>query len=372
MTSPDAPDTADVPDLTAAPVLDLRADVADLTAALCDIESVSGNEKPIADAVHTALAGLAHLEVLRDGDSVVARTRLGRGRRVVIAGHLDTVPVAGNLPTTLSDGVLHGRGTVDMKGGVAVQLSLAAHVSEPAYDVTWVFYDNEEVAASLNGLGRIADNHPDWLAGDFAVLGEPTNARVEGGCNGTIRVELRVTGRRAHSGRAWMGVNAIHGAARALTTLSDYEADTKEVDGLDFRESLSAVAISGGVAGNVVPDECVVTVNYRFAPCMTGAEAEDHLRRLFTGYDLTVTDCSEGARPGLDKPAAAEFLAAVGGEPEAKVGWTDVSRFSALGVPAVNFGPGDPLFAHKDDEQVPIDQIHAVREALANWLMGVR
>lgn len=371
MTSSDDRDAADVPDLTT-PVLDLHSDVALLTAALCDIESVSGNEKPIADSVERALSALPHLEVLRDGDTVVARTRLGRDRRVVIAGHLDTVPVAGNLPTSLSGGILHGRGTVDMKGGVAVQLSLAAAVTEPVYDVTWVFYDHEEVAASLNSLGRISRDHPDWLAGDFAVLGEPTNARVEGGCNGTIRVELAIAGRRAHSGRAWMGINAIHGAAAALTTLAGYEAQTKTVDGLDFRESLSAVAISGGVAGNVVPDECVVTVNYRFAPSMSGAEAEQHLRGLFAGYELTVTDCAEGARPGLDRPAAAEFLAAVGGDPEAKVGWTDVSRFSALGVPAVNFGPGDPLFAHKDDEQVPTEQIHAVRAALESWLTGVR
>ncbi|GAB3564990.1 succinyl-diaminopimelate desuccinylase [Spelaeicoccus albus] len=372
MTSSDDSFAADVPDLTAARPLDLGSDVAELTAALCDIESVSGNEKSIADAVHSALGALAHLRVERDGDTVVARTGLGRDKRVVMAGHLDTVPVADNLPTRLEGGVLHGRGTVDMKGGVAALLSLAASLTEPRYDVTWVFYDHEEVAASLNGLGRVARRHPEWLTGDFAVLGEPTNARVEGGCNGTIRVELRIAGRRAHSGRAWMGVNAIHGAARALATLADYEAATKVVDGLAFRESLSAVAISGGVAGNVVPDECVVTVNYRFAPSLTASGAEAHLRELFAGYDLTVTDSSEGARPGLDRPEAADFLAAVGGEPEAKVGWTDVARFSALGVPAVNFGPGDPLLAHKDDERVPTEQIHAVREALEDWLGPVR
>jgi succinyl-diaminopimelate desuccinylase len=356
--------------------LDLTADLTSLTAAICDIASVSGAEAALADAVEAALRAYPHLEVLRDGDAVVARTHLGRASRVVVAGHLDTVPVADNLPSRLegdgADAVLWGRGTVDMKGGVAVQLALAAALAEPTRDVTWVFYDHEEVDAALNGLGRIARAHPEWLAADFAVLCEPTDAGLEGGCNGTLRAEVRVPGVAAHSARAWTGVNAIHGAAPVLARLAAYEPASVEVDGLVYREGLNAVLISGGVATNVVPDRCVVTVNYRFAPSRSVAEAEAHVRDLLDGFEVVVTDAAAGARPGLDDPAAAEFAAAVlgvtGGAPAPKYGWTDVARFSALGVPAVNFGPGDPLLAHKDDERLPVAQLALCHDALRAWL----
>ncbi len=360
---------------TSAP-LDLSADLTALTAALCDLASVSGAETALADAVEAALRGYPHLEVLRDGDAVVARTHLGRPSRVVVAGHIDTVPVADNLPTRLvgegDEAVLWGRGTVDMKGGVAVQLALAAALAAPTRDVTWVFYDHEEVDAALNGLGRIARNHPDWLAADFAVLCEPTDAGLEGGCNGTLRAEVRVPGVAAHSARAWTGVNAIHGAAPVLARLAAYEPAAVAVDGLVYREGLNAVLISGGVATNVIPDACVVTVNYRFAPSRSVDEAAAHVRELLDGFDVVVTDAAAGARPGLDDPAAAEFAAAVlgvtGGAPAPKYGWTDVARFSALGVPAVNFGPGDPLLAHKDDERLPVAQLALCHDALRAWL----
>ncbi|MEN1975650.1 succinyl-diaminopimelate desuccinylase [Cellulomonas olei] len=362
--------------MTTTTPLDLTADLATLTARVCDIASVSGDEAALADAVEAALAAYPHLEVLRDGDTVVARTHLGRASRVVVAGHLDTVPVADNLPTRLEgeggDAVLWGRGTVDMKGGVAVQLALAASLTEPTRDVTWVFYDHEEVDASLSGLGRVARRHPEWLAADFAVLGEPTDAGLEGGCNGTLRAEVRVTGVAAHSARAWTGVNAIHAAAPVLARLAAYEPASVEVDGLVYREGLNAVLIGGGVATNVVPDRCVVTVNYRFAPSRTVAEATAHVEDLFAGFEVVVTDAAGGARPGLDDPAAAEFAAAVlgvtGGAPAPKYGWTDVARFAELGIPAVNFGPGDPLLAHKDDERLPVAQLALCHDALRAWL----
>lgn len=353
------------------PSLDLSATSIELTRALCDIESVSGNEGPIADAIEAAVSGLAHLEVVRDGDAVVARTNLGRSRRVVIAGHIDTVPVNDNLPTRLDGDHLVGRGTVDMKAGVAVQLKLAAELVAPAVDVTWIWYDHEEVSSDLNGLGRLARGRPDLLAGDFAILGEPTNSVVEGGCNGTLRVDLRTTGLRAHSARAWVGSNAIHAAAPILSLLAAYEPREVEVEGLVYREGLNAVGISGGVAGNVIPDECVVSLNYRFAPSRSGEEAVEHLRALFPSVELTVVDLAEGARPGLDAPLAQEFLAAVGGEARPKYGWTDVARFSALGIPAVNYGPGDPLRAHADDERVELAQIIECERGLRAWLSGV-
>jgi succinyl-diaminopimelate desuccinylase len=356
------------------PPLDLTADPVAITQAICDVPSVSGEEVALADLIVEALAGAEHLEIVRDGDTVVARTHLGRDRRVVIAGHLDTVPINGNLPTRFEtidgEAFLWGRGTVDMKAGVAVQLKLALELVSPIVDLTWMWYDNEEVAASLNGLGRIAHTRPHLFAGDFAILGEPSNGQVEGGCNGTLRAEIRATGLRAHSARSWVGENAIHKLAPALERLAAYEAETIEVDGLAYREGLNAVGISGGVAGNVIPDEAVLTVNYRFAPSRSVAEASELVHGLFPEYDVTVVDASEGARPGLDAPLAQQFVKAVGAEARPKYGWTDVARFSALGIPAVNFGPGDPLKAHADDERVAIEQIHSCERALRAWLMG--
>jgi len=362
------------------PPLDLSADLVTLTRALCDVPSESGSETALADAIAAALGRVGHLEVLRDGDTVVARTRLGRPRRVVVAGHIDTVPVTGNLPThVVGEGAfaeVWGRGTVDMKAGVAVQLALAAGLAAPVHDVTWVFYDHEEVAAELNGLGRVSRQHPDWLAGDFAVLCEPTAGGIEGGCNGTLRAEIRLTGVAAHSARAWMGRNAVHAAGEVLRRLEAYEPASVEVEGLTYREGLNAVLISGGTATNVIPDSCVVTVNYRFAPSRTVEEASAHVREVFAGYDVVVVDAAPGARPGLDDPTARAFaeavLALTGGQPAAKEGWTDVARFSELGVPAVNFGPGDPLLAHTQDERCPVGQIGAVHDALRAWLTGER
>ena len=343
---------------------------ADLTRALCDIDSVSGNEQQIADAIVDALAGFPHLEVTRDGNAIVARTNLGRERRVLIAGHIDTVPVNNNLPTRVDGAFIVGRGTVDMKAGVAVQLKLAAELVAPSVDVTWIWYDNEEVDDELNGLGRLARNHPELLRGDFAILGEPTDGDVEGGCNGTLRAELRTSGVRAHSARAWVGKNAIHAASGILSALANYQTRDVEVDGLVYRESLNAVAISGGVAGNVIPDECVVTVNYRFAPSRSGAEAVEHIRELFPEAQCTIVDLAEGARPGLDAPLAQEFVRAIGGEAKPKYGWTDVARFSALGIPAVNYGPGNPFLAHADDERVDTAQILDCERGLRTWLSG--
>jgi succinyl-diaminopimelate desuccinylase len=354
--------------------LDLSATSIDLTRQLCDIESVSGDEGALADAMEAALSGLPHLEVIRDGDAIVARTNLGRERRALIAGHIDTVPLNGNLPTRYEtqDGIryLWGRGTVDMKAGVAVQLKLAAELTDPAVDVTWMWYDHEEVNAELNGLGRLARNRPDLFVGDFGILGEPSNGVVEGGCNGNLRVEVRTYGLRAHSARGWVGDNAIHKAAPILDILAGYQPREVEVDGLVYKEGLNAVGISGGVAGNIIPDECMVHINYRFAPSRSSQEAIEHMHELFGDYEITVVDRADGARPGLDAPLAQEFVAAVGGVAKPKYGWTDVARFSALGIPAVNYGPGDPLKAHADDERVDVEQIVAVEEGLRAWLSG--
>lgn len=354
--------------------LDLSSNLVELTLEVCNIESVSGNEALLADEIENSLRSLPHLTVIRDGNALIASTNLGRAQRVLIAGHIDTVPVAGNLPAQLHhferEQVIIGRGSVDMKGGVAVMLKLAAELTAPRYDISWIFYDNEEVAADLNGLGRLARNHPEALRGDFAVLCEPTSALIEGGCNGTIRVELSAKGKKAHSARPWMGMNAIHGLSQALQTLASYEPETVTVDGLDYRESLNAVMVSGGIATNVIPDLATLTLNYRFAPSRSGAEAEQSLRELFPEYELTVTDLAEGARPGLNLGLAQDFLSAVGTEPRPKYGWTDVARFTALGIPAVNYGPGDPSLAHADNENVPVGHLFDCHTGLGSWLNG--
>jgi len=349
-------------------MLDLTQDVRALTAAIVDIESVSGAEQELADEVERGLRALAHLKVDRSGQTVVARTALGRGERVLLAGHLDTVPIAANLPSRVEGDLLYGCGTSDMKAGVAVALRLAATVPAPNRDVTYVFYDCEEIEAERNGLTRVARDHPDWLAADFAVLMEPTDGVIEGGCQGTLRAEVTVTGKRSHSARSWFGVNAIHGIEPILARLNAYEARRPVVDGLEYHEGLNAVGVRGGVAGNVIPDECVVTVNYRFAPDLSIERAQEHVREVFEGYEVRCVDVAPGARPGLTHPVAAAFAEAVGGLPRAKLGWTDVARFAALDIPAVNYGPGDPNLAHQRGEYVSLAKIVEGERALRAWL----
>jgi succinyl-diaminopimelate desuccinylase len=291
---------------------------------------------------------------------------------VVFAGHLDTVPVNDNLPHRRTGSgeslVLHGCGTVDMKSGDAVLLGLAAGCPDPVHDVTFVFYDLEEVQASRNGLGRVERELPEWLRGDLAVVCEPSNSVVEAGCQGTMRVRVRATGARAHTARAWMGRNAIHAMGQVLELLAGYPPREVDIDGCHYREGLQAVRIEGGVAGNVVPDECLLDVNFRFAPDRTVDQARDHLRDVFDGFEITVTDQAAGALPGLASPLAAQLLAATGVAPVAKLGWTDVARFAALGMPAVNFGPGDPTLAHTQHENVPAAQITECAATLRRFI----
>ncbi len=368
--------------------MDLDLDIVELTAALIGTPSESRQEARLADDVESALRALPHLAVERVGNVVIARTQLNLSERVVIAGHLDTVPssgndrgtivVAGAVPPvadtagslTVTEDRLYGLGACDMKGGVAVALRLAHDVVAPSRDVTYVFYDCEEIEASANGLKHIVETRPELLAADFAILLEPSNAQVEAGCQGTMRVEVSTTGRRAHTARAWAGSNAIHATSEILQRLVAYIPREPVIDGLEFREGLQAVAIRGGVAGNVVPDSACVTINHRFAPDRSAAEAEAHLRSLFAGFAVDVVDVADGALPGLTRPAAAAFLAAVGGVPRPKFGWTDVARFTALGIPAVNYGPADPLLAHTPHEYVPIAHLHDVLERLRSWLVG--
>jgi succinyl-diaminopimelate desuccinylase len=339
-----------------------------LPRALVHIESDSRDERLIADCVEQVLRAAPHLGVDRLGNTVMARTDLGRDQRVVLAGHLDTVPINDNFPSTVQDDLIYGCGTSDMKSGVALALHLAATLPDPRYDVTYLFYEAEEIESVYNGLNLVAQRRPEWLAAGFAVLLEPTYGVIEAGCQGTLRALVRTTGRRAHTARSWRGVNAIHAMGEALRRLDDYRPRTVTIDRCTYREGLNAVRIAGGVAGNVVPDECTLEVNLRFAPDRTEKQALEHVQEVFDGYALELTDSAPGALPGLSAAPAREFLAAVGAEPAAKLGWTDVARFAALGIPALNYGPGDPMLAHAPDEHVEIGKIRDGAATLHRWL----
>lgn len=351
--------------------LHLCGDPVALAAALVDIPSESRHEARIADEVEAALrAQTDGFEVLRSGNAVLARTHRSMPTRVLLAGHLDTVPAADNLPSRREGDYLYGCGACDMKAGNAVFLHLAATVADPSHDLTLIFYDCEEIEATANGLGRIERELPDWLRADIAILGEPSNGCIEAGCQGTLRVVVTTAGVRSHSARSWMGDNAIHKLGAVLDRLAAYQPRTVDIDGCVYREGLSAVGIDGGVSGNVIPDRAAVTLNYRFAPDRDLRQAFEHVSELLDGLDVEIkqTDAAPGALPGLRRPAAAKLVAAAGGRVQAKYGWTDVARFAALGIPAVNYGPGDPNLAHRADERVSAGQISAVAETLRSYL----
>ena len=358
-------------------------DVVELTMDLVNIPSVSGNEQALADAVEQLLAQCSHLDVQRIGNTVVAQTQLGRPSRVILAGHLDTVPAAGNEQAVFvaagqpvphnadehaTEDSVFGLGACDMKGGVAVALRAAVALQNPSFDVTYILYECEEVDSARNGLTLLASSHPQLLQADVAVLLEPSDAQIEAGCQGTLRATVTTHGVRAHSARSWLGSNAIHQLSEALQRLTDYAPAQVDVDGLTYREGLNAVGIAGGVAGNVIPDQATLEVNYRYAPTTSAEEAEQHVRDVFAGFAVTIVDNAPGAMPGLDRAALADLVALLDGQIAPKFGWTDVARFSALGVPAVNFGPGNPGLAHSRGEFVPCEQLRSCEALILRWL----
>jgi succinyl-diaminopimelate desuccinylase len=344
-------------------------DLLELTAQLVAIPSVSQAELAVTDHLEEMLRDVPWLTVARIGENLVARTELDRPQRLLLGGHTDTVP--GDQPWRIDGDTLWGLGSADMKGGVAVLAELARTVAEPAVDVTYVFYECEEIDARFNGVRRLFEEVPELLAADAAVLAEPTAAKVEAGCQGTMRIEVTMEGARAHTARAWLGVNAIHRIGAVLRRLDGYEARRPVIDGCQFHEGLQAVKVEGGIAGNVVPDRAVLTVNHRFAPDRTPEEAEAHVREVVGEVDaFTVVDAVAGAAPGLEHPLLAEIVRRAEGRPTAKLGWTDVARFAAHGVPALNFGPGDPLLAHTVDERVERAELETAYEVLRSVLVA--
>ena len=346
-------------------------DLLQRTAELVAVPSVSLDEGRLADQVEAELRGVDGLQVERIDGNVVARTQLGRPLRLVLAGHLDTVPANGNATPTIDGDVLWGLGAADMKGGLAVMLEVAHTLDDPAVDVTWIFYTGEEISSTHNGLGHLFRDRPELVAGDVALLGEPTGGAIEAGCQGSMRVQATLRGLRAHTARPWMGRNAIHRAGRVLSVLDGYEARRPVLDGCEFREALETVAIEGGVAGNVVPDQVTLTINVRFAPDRTADQAEAALRDLLgeaiePDDEWKVVDVAVAAPPSMTHPLLAALRDRNDAVVRAKLGWTDVARFAAAGIPAANFGPGDPTLAHNADERVERRELEATFAALAD------
>lgn len=357
-------------------LLDLSADPVVLAGALIDLESPSHHEEAIADAIEAAVRTVPGVDVRRISNTVLARTNRGLGNRVLLAGHLDTVPLANNTPHHLHDGTLFGCGAVDMKSGLACYLHVFATLASSARlarDMTLICYEGEEVASKYNGLGFVEKHAPDWLNAEIALLGEPSGAVIEAGCQGSIRVKVTAHGVRAHSARAWLGDNAAHRLAGIVSRIDAYQPRTVAIDGCRYREGLNVVGLSAGVATNTIPDVAECLVNFRFAPDRSLDEALTHLNNVLAvekdeHVTVSVDDAVPGALPGLTAPTAAALVAAVGDEARAKFGWTDVARFSSLRIPAVNYGPGDPGYAHKPDEQCPVDQIERVAAVLKTYL----
>jgi succinyl-diaminopimelate desuccinylase len=355
----------------------VSADLLALTEELCAIPSVSGSERALADDVEARLHAVGGpLRVDRIGENVVARTDLGRERRIVLGGHLDTVPPNGNATPRRDGDVLHGLGTADMKGGLAVLLALAQSIAAraPRFDVTLVWYEGEEVADEHNGLRRLFEEAPQLVGGDLAILLEPTGGWVEAGCQGTIHVRATFDGVRAHSARPWTGTNAIHRAAALLDRCAHFEAATVAVDDLEYREALQVVRVEGGIANNVVPDRCTVVVNRRYAPSRSLDDAVAEVVGLCddAGADhVEVLNASPAAPPNLVNPLVAELIGVYDLAVRPKLGWTDVARFAAHGIPACNFGPGDPELAHTADERVDRTTLDACL-ALLEAFLGLR
>ena len=348
--------------------MNINQELSKLTLDLVNISSVSKDEKSIADSIAEALKKYSHLKITRVNNSIVAQTNFGNKQRVVIAGHIDTVPANNNFPGKINDSEVIGLGSVDMKSGIAVALKLASEITSSNYDVTYLFYESEEIETKFNGLELITKQQKDLLDCDFAILMEPTNGILEVGCQGSLRFEVSTSGKRSHSARWWNGENAIHKTNKILEILNNYKSREPEIDGHKFREGLQAVKVNGGIAGNVVPDSVTVSINHRFAPDTSIDQATQNMKTLFKDFNFQLIDAANAAPTGLSNPLIKEFVSNIGKNIAPKFGWTDVARFANAGIPAINFGPGDPNLAHHPEEKVLISQIIDVYESLKKWL----
>ena len=334
---------------------------------LVNIPSETGNEAAIAEWVAHRVGALRHGTLSRSGHSVVWRAARGGRPHVVLAGHLDTVPAQGNATARRRNGSLYGLGTTDMKSGDTVMLALLETLSpdDLRVDLTAVFYDAEEGPRERNGLTRLLADMSFLRDADLAILLEPTALRVELGCNGALNAEVRATGKSAHSARPWTGVNAVERAAPWLAEITRFPVTPVAVEGLTFHETLQVTTLRAGRARNVIPDELVANLNYRFPPDRTLADAEARVRALVPAeFETRVVDAAPPGRVCASDPEVRAFVDRFGVEVAGKQGWTDVAQFTAAGVPAFNFGPGIPELAHQADEHCPVENL----EVAYRWL----
>lgn len=345
--------------------------LADLLETLVNTPSVTGNEAAIADWLGQRLARRGTGEVLRSGRSLVWRAPPTGRPMLVLAGHTDTVPAKGNERARREDGRLYGVGSTDMKGGDAVMLRLLETVDPAAlrFDLVAVFYDGEEGSLETNGLKRLLQEMP-WLRqARLAILLEPTDLRVELGCSGAMNVEVKVAGKSAHSARPWTGVNAIERAAPWLTEITRFPVTPHTIHGVEYRETLQVTLLSAGKTKNVVPDELVANLNYRFPPDRTVEQAEARVRALVPAeFGFRVADVAPPGEVCGDRVEVREFIDRFGLGVAGKQGWTDVAQFTQAGIPAFNFGPGVPELCHVVDEFCPIDNLERAYRTLAEFV----
>ena len=342
-------------------------DLVSLTWELIEIDSESKDERAIADYVEAKFRYQDFFDCTRVGNNVVLTPKdFDFKTGIVIAGHLDTVPRSKGMVNRRDVDTLVGLGAVDMKGGIGVMLALAMS-RVLGKNVKFVFYACEEISREFSGLLELERSDPTLLQASGAILMEPTGGAIEVGCQGTARFKVQIAGRRAHSARPWIGSNAIHNASKFLSYISDIAVNKIIVEGCEYNESLSAVFISGGIAGNVIPDLVEIIVNFRFAPGRDDHEVlRDTSRRLEICLDLQRGDRVEliewapSAPPNLSNQMIANLGLKSNRAVRSKLGWTDVAFFWERNIAACNFGPGDPNLAHTSDEIVTRNELDEV------------
>ena len=328
---------------------ELSDELAELTRQLCDVRSPVGEEGPLAER----LARQPGAE--RFGNSVVLGSATGKKPAVVLFGHIDTVPVQdGDFPARRAAGRVHGRGASDMKGAIAVMLTLWERLDRARLpiELVCVFYDREEGPYEQSGLGPLLEARVDLRRASLGLCLEPTDLALQVGCCGSLHATLSFVGRSAHSARPWQGKNAVHEAGPLLEHLRGFEPRAVPLGELTYREVMSVTRIEGFTGRNVVPARCELNLNFRFAPGRTVEQAEAEVRELAGrfGAQCTVTDRAPAGPVVLDNPLVRKLRALSGVPVEAKQAWTDVARLGMAGIPAANFGPGEQAQAHQKAE----------------------
>lgn len=355
-----------------------RSQLFDITRALIDIPSVSEDETVLLDHVKESLPTSFHAVYDEDSVALFAQEPK-RSIDVLLVGHTDTVPIADNVPAVVSNNVsagreLVGRGASDMKGGLAVMLCLAKALDsselQSQINVGLLFFGREELPATRSALVPALKNCTSLQSAGFAILLEPTTNSVELGCQGNLNIDVSFNGLAAHSARPWLGDNAIHKAIGALAEIASASPNDVDIDGLVYREVASVTNISGGHARNVIPDNAKAQINVRYSPSLSASKAADIWTQRFadSGATITVAGNAPGALPNRQHQGVQMLIALSNQHPTPKQAWTNVADFAAIGVPAVNFGPGDPALAHCDNEAISENALIANFDVLSTFL----